>query len=162
MIRLTLAMAALGLFAAGSANAQVMKPGFYTSTGTVASNNGNPNCSQVGLVPGAANNSVLYFPGDKKTGLTIYVPLSGTEELCNGFPKVPKKGLNGFNANGNCTVYTLGGNLPSASVNFAFTATVNDVYSSIGTDTVTIPQNATVGAGCSAVVDTTTVFSGPK
>jgi hypothetical protein len=162
MIRLTLAMAALGLFAAGSASADNLKPGFYTSTGTVASNNGNASCAQVGLTPGAANNSVLYFPGDKKTGLTIYVPLSGEEELCNGFPAVPKAGLNGFSATAQCTVYTLNGNLPAAAVTFAFTATVNDVYSSIGTDTVTISNDAVVGAGCSAVVDTTTVFSGPK
>jgi hypothetical protein len=153
-------MAAVGFFAAGAAHAQTMTAGFYSSTGTVASNNGNSNCSAIGLVPGAANDSVLNFPGDGNAGLTIYVPLSGTEQLCNSFPNVPSGGLNNFNATSNCVIYTANGAIPTAGVQFSFTSIVVDNYSAIGTTTVTIPANAPIGGGCSAVVDTTTVYSG--
>jgi hypothetical protein len=160
MTRFILMMAAAGFLAAGAAHAQTMTAGFYSSTGTVASNNGNSNCAAVGLVPGAANNSVLNFPGDGNPGLTIYVPLSGTEELCNGFPNVPAGGLNGFNASSDCVIYTAGGAIPTPNVQFQFTSIGVDNYSAIGTTTVTIPANAPIGGGCSATVETTTVYSG--
>ena len=151
--------ALVGATATASA-ATNLTPGQYASTGTVASNNGSPNCAAVGLTSGAANNSVITFPGNGKPGFTLYVPLSGTLELCTGFGNVPAGGLNGFSATASCAIDTLNGNIPAQPVNFSFTSTVTDKNSAIGTTTVAIPATNTVGGGCTAKVNTTIVRTG--
>ncbi len=152
--------AIVGAAASAGAATPVLTIGQYASTGTVASNNGSANCTAVGLTKGAANDSVITFPGDGKAGFTLYVPLSGTLELCTGFGTVPAGGLNGFSATANCAIDTINGSIPAQPVKFSFTSTVTDKNSSIGTTTVAIPATNTVGGGCTATVDTTIVRTG--
>ena len=158
-----LSLAAAGLAFVGAtatASAAALTPGQYASTGTVASNNGSANCSAVGLTPGAANDSIITFPGNGKAGFTLYVPLSGTIELCTGFGTIPASGLDGFSATASCAISTLNGNVPAQPVKFSFTSSVTDKNSAIGTTTVAIPATDAVGGGCTATVDTTIVRTG--
>ena len=159
MSKLIIGAAVLGLAFVGSAQAAKLTAGIYASTGTVASNNGSANCAAVGLSTGAANNSVLSYPGTGK-GLAIYVPGSGLLQLCSGFPSVPAKGLNGFKATASCAIYSINGNAPAEPVDFAFTSTATDVNSGVGTTTISIPTTSPIGSGCSAVVNTTIVRTG--
>ena len=163
MNNVILGLAAAGFaFVGATANAAtpVLTAGQYASTGTVASNNGSANCGAVGLTQGAANDSVITFPGDGKAGFTLYVPLSGTIELCTGFGTVPAGGLNGFSATASCAITTLNGSIPAQPVKFSFTSTVTDKNSAIGTTTVAIPATDAVGGGCTATVNTTIVRTG--
>ncbi len=160
MSKFIIGAAVLGLAFAGTANAAPkLSAGIYASTGQVASNNGAATCSAVGLTTGAANNSVLTYPGSGK-GLTIYVPGAGLLQLCSGFPSVPKKGLDGFKATASCAIYSINGNAPAESVNFSFTSTVTDASSGVGTTTISIPLTSPIGAGCTATVNTTIVRAG--
>lgn len=143
-----------------AAAAPKLATGLYATTGQVASNNGSPNCSAVNLTTGAANDSVLKYPGEGKAGLTVYVPGSGLLQLCNGFPAVPAGGLNGFSATASCAIYTINGNVPAQPVTFSFTSTTTDADSAVGTTTVAIPATDAVGGGCTATINTTIVRTG--
>ncbi len=140
------------------ANAATNVAGLYASYGTVAT--ATSQCSAVGLAQGAGNFSEITFPGDGKTGLTIYSPASGLLQLCNKFPAVPAGGLNGFSAKASCAIYSINGNIPAESVNFSFKQTPIDANSAVGTTTVTIPAADPVGGGCTATINTTTVRTG--
>ena len=159
-----LSLAAAGFAMTGvmaTANAAtVLTAGQYASTGKVASNNGSANCAAVGLSSGAAILSVLTFPGDGKSGFAIYTGGGGLLQLCNSFPAVPAGGLNGFSATAKCAIDSLNGSVPAQPVNFAFTSTVTDKNSGIGTTTVSIPATNSVGGGCMATIDTTIVRTG--
>ena len=160
MSKLIIGAAILGLTFVGSAQAANLVKGVYASTGSVASNNGSPNCAAVGLSQGAANISVLSYPGAGKKGLTIYVPGAGLLQLCSGFAAVPAGGLNNFSSPASCAIYSINGNAPAETVNFSFTSTVTDANSGVGTTTIAIPATSPIGSGCTATVNTTIVRSG--
>jgi hypothetical protein len=145
---------------AATAAAPVLVAGIYTSTGQVASNNGSAGCNAVGLTANAPNNSVINYPGASKAGFVLYVPSAGALQLCTGFKAIPAGGLNGFSSNASCAIYSVNGNIPAETVNFAFKATTTSANSGVGTTTVTIPATAPIGGGCTATVNTTIVRSG--
>jgi hypothetical protein len=143
-----------------AAQAAALAVGQYANTGTVAT--ATSQCSAVGLAAGAANLSELTYPGAGKTGLALYVPASGSLQLCTGFAAVPSTGLTNFSSAAKCGIYTLNGNIPPQTVNFTFKSTVINAFSSIGVTTISIPASDTIGGGCVATVDTTAVFTGLK
>ena len=167
MNKVSIGFAAVGVACMGgaaSANAATAAPvlvaGIYASTGQVASNNGSANCSAVNLTTGAANDSILTYPGAGKAGLVIHVPASGLLETCTGFAAVPSGGLNGFSSSAKCAIYSINGNVPAQPVNFSFTSTTTDANAGVGTTTISIPATDAVGGGCTATVNVTTVRTG--
>ncbi len=160
MNKIMIAAATAGLFTAAAAQAAGLNAGQYQSTGTVASNNGSANCAAVGFTKGAANNSIVTYPGTGKLGFEIYVPASGLLQLCSNFPAVPAGGINNFSAAAKCAIYSINGNLPAQTVNFSFTNTVTNANSGVGTTTISIPVTDAVGGGCTATVNTTIVRVG--
>ena len=146
------------LAGAAFAAAPKLAAGLYTSEGIVQS--ATSQCSAVGLSQGAGNFSIVKYPGEGKTGLTIYTPVGGILQLCTGFAAVPAGGLGSFTSNAKCTTYEESTTIPAETVNFAFTSTVEDANSAVGTTTVTIPVTAGLGGGCTAKINTTIVRSG--
>ena len=155
-------LAAAAMLTSGVATAApVLTAGLYTSAGVVTQDNGNANCSAVGLTKNSFVTSVLQYPGESKTGLFLYtIPLPGVVQLCVGFPAVPAGGLNNFSATAKCEVVSSGGTVPPSPVNFSFTSTVVNGNSAVGSTTVTIPASDPVGGGCMATISTTLVRSG--
>ncbi len=151
-----------GIFAAsvalsGVANAAGMTAGLYGSYGVVAS--ATSQCSAVGLSQGSGNFSEFKFPGDGKSGFTLYTPAFGILQLCSGFAAIPAGGLNGYTSNAQCA--TFGSlTLPAETVNFKFTSTMTDANSGVGSTTITIPAADPVGGGCTATVNTAVVRTG--